>query len=92
MLVRKLLHLRNKTKNDHTAQAVEDDFDNTECDTEGFFFSFLTDRIYLSTFVGFDFFGFFVLAEVCVWPRESRFEDNKGEAVVVDPSANVSTF
>uniref|UniRef100_A0A166BNT3 Inositol polyphosphate-related phosphatase domain-containing protein n=1 Tax=Daucus carota subsp. sativus TaxID=79200 RepID=A0A166BNT3_DAUCS len=61
MLVRKLLHLRNKTKNDHTAQAVEDDFDNTECDTE----------------------------EVCVWPRESRFEDNKGEAVVVDPSANL---
>ena len=41
MLVRKLLHLRNKTKNDHTAQAVEDDFDNTECDTEGFFFLFL---------------------------------------------------
>lgn len=35
MVVRKLLHLSDKKKDDHTAaDAVEDDFDNTECDTE----------------------------------------------------------
>lgn len=38
MVVRKLLHIKDKKKDDHTADAVEHDFDNTECDTEGFIF------------------------------------------------------
>lgn len=92
MVVRKLLHLRDKKKDDHTAiDVVEDDFDNTECDTEGFVlvhssnfrFRFLV-LIILATIV-----IILVLTELCVWPRESKFEDNKGESVVIDPNGNV---
>ncbi|KAL8132982.1 hypothetical protein AgCh_008447 [Apium graveolens] len=61
MVVRKLLHIRDKKKHDHIDDAVEDDFHNTECDTE----------------------------EICVWPRESKFEDNEGESVVIDPNGNL---
>ncbi|KAK1403876.1 type IV inositol polyphosphate 5-phosphatase 3 [Heracleum sosnowskyi] len=61
MVVRKLLHIRDKKKSDYSSDHNEDDFDSTECDTE----------------------------ELCVWPRESKFEDNKGESVVIDPNGNL---